>query len=63
MHLILTGANLSAVDAEKAGLVASIHPVAETLPYAISQAKIMSGWSRPMVYMAKELVNACKYNS
>lgn len=56
--MILTGESISAVEAEKAGLVASVHAVTETLPYAIKQAAIMASYSRPMVYMAKECVNA-----
>ncbi|KAG8875678.1 putative enoyl-CoA hydratase, mitochondrial [Tulasnella sp. 331] len=58
MHMILTGETISAGEAEKAGLVASVHAVAETLPYAIKQAAIMAKYSRPIIYMAKECINA-----
>jgi len=58
MHMVLTGETISAGEAEKAGLVASVHPVGETLQYAITQGNIMASYSRPMVYMAKESVKA-----
>lgn len=60
MHMVLTGQSISAVEAEKAGLVASVHPIGETLQYAISQAEIMAGYSSPILYMAKESVNKCE---
>ncbi|KAG8986996.1 putative enoyl-CoA hydratase, mitochondrial [Tulasnella sp. JGI-2019a] len=58
MHIILTGGTISAVEAERAGLVTSVHPVGETLQYAVKQATIMASYSRPMIYMAKECINA-----
>jgi len=57
MHMVLTGEPMSAAEAEKAGLVASVHAVEKTLQYAIKQAEIMARYSRPIVYMAKESVN------
>jgi len=57
MHMVLTGEAMSAVEAEKAGLVASVHPVGKTVGYAVEQAHIMANYSRPILYMAKESVN------
>ncbi|EIW81422.1 enoyl-CoA hydratase carnithine racemase [Coniophora puteana RWD-64-598 SS2] len=57
MHMILTGENMSATEAEKAGLVAKVLPVNEVLPAAIKAATTIAGYSRPVVAIAKEAVN------
>jgi len=57
MHMILTGENMSAAEAEKAGLVAKVLPVDEVLPAAIKAATTIACYSRPVVAMAKEAVN------
>eukprot|EP01113_Clastostelium_recurvatum_P019549 TRINITY_DN2304_c0_g1_i1.p1 TRINITY_DN2304_c0_g1~~TRINITY_DN2304_c0_g1_i1.p1 ORF type:complete len:296 (+),score=85.93 TRINITY_DN2304_c0_g1_i1:748-1635(+) len=58
MELILTGNNLSAQDAERAGLVARVVPAANLLEEAMKTANTIAGYSQPIVQMAKEAVNA-----
>ncbi|GAM25878.1 hypothetical protein SAMD00019534_090530 [Acytostelium subglobosum LB1] len=58
MELVLTGNNLTAVEAEKAGLVSRVVPVEELLPEAIKTAEKIASYSQLTVAMAKEAVNA-----
>ena len=57
MELILTGRTISAVEAEKAGLVARIVAADELLEDALKTAATIAGMSLPVVMMAKEAVN------
>ncbi|KAN0047943.1 hypothetical protein ACTA71_002332 [Dictyostelium dimigraforme] len=58
MELVLTGNNLSAVEAEKAGLVSKVVPVEELLTEATKMAEKIASYSQLTVAMAKEAVNA-----
>lgn len=60
MHMILTGENITAQEAAAAGLVAKVFDVEETIPCAIEYAQKMASFSKPVVAMAKEAVNAGK---
>ncbi|NKY89152.1 enoyl-CoA hydratase [Nocardia veterana] len=57
MDLILTGRNMDAEEAERAGLVARIVPAAELLPTAMQVAETIANMSLPSVMIAKEAVN------
>lgn len=57
MELVLTGAQLSAEDAEKAGLVCRIYPADELVDEAVKNASKIAGMSTPVAMMAKEAVN------
>ncbi len=57
MELILTGRTITAVEAEKAGLVARIVPADALLDDALKTAATIAGMSLPVVMMAKEAVN------
>jgi enoyl-CoA hydratase len=57
MDMCLTGRMMSAEEAERAGLVSRIFPVADVLEEARKIAKSIAEKSRPAVYMAKEAVN------
>ncbi len=58
MDLVLTGRMMNAEEAERAGLVARVVPVAELLNEALKAAQTIASMSRPAVLMAKEAVNA-----
>lgn len=58
MELILTGRTMDAAEAERAGLVARVVPVADLLDDAIATATTIASMSLPIAMMAKELVNA-----
>jgi enoyl-CoA hydratase len=58
MEMVLTGRMMDAAEAERAGLVSRVLPAAELLPEAIKAATKIAAFSRPMVFMAKEAVNA-----
>ncbi|KAN0015228.1 hypothetical protein ACTFIU_001554 [Dictyostelium citrinum] len=58
MELVLTGNNLTAVEAEKAGLVSKVVPVEELLTEATKMAEKIASYSQLTVAMAKEAVNA-----
>ncbi|MEM9707190.1 MAG: enoyl-CoA hydratase-related protein [Pseudomonadota bacterium] len=57
MDLILTGRNISAVDAEAAGLVARVLPLESLLETALAAAETIAGYSAPVVEAAKDCVN------
>ena len=57
MEMVLTGRMMDAAEAERAGLVSRILPLAELLPEAIRAAETIAKLSRPSVLMAKESVN------
>ncbi|NYZ12917.1 enoyl-CoA hydratase [Azospirillum sp. RWY-5-1] len=57
MEMCLTGRNMDAAEAERAGLVSRIVPVAELVDEAVKVAERIAKLSRPIVMMAKESVN------
>jgi enoyl-CoA hydratase len=57
MDLVLTARQMDAAEAERAGLVSRIVPLADLLPEALKAAAKIAGFSRPAVFMAKEAVN------
>ncbi|GBG30357.1 Enoyl-CoA hydratase, mitochondrial [Hondaea fermentalgiana] len=58
MELVLTGNMMSAQEAEAKGLVARIYPVEDLVDEALKMARQISSFSKPIVQMAKEAVNA-----
>merc|ERR1711879_776959 len=57
MALILTGRNMSAAEAEKAGLVAEVVPHDQLLPTAMKMAEEIASMGRLSTILAKEAVN------
>lgn len=57
MDLVLTGRNLGAEEAERAGLVSRIVPADELIDEALKVAATIAGMSTPIATMAKETVN------
>ena len=57
MDLVLTGRMMDAAEAERAGLVSRVVPLAQLLPEALAAAELINGMSGPSVMMAKECVN------
>ncbi|WP_036590687.1 enoyl-CoA hydratase [Oceanospirillum maris] len=57
MEMCLTGRMMDAEEAERAGLVSRILPVAELEAEALKVASKIAKLSQPIVYMAKEAVN------
>ncbi|MEU1523341.1 enoyl-CoA hydratase [Nocardia rhamnosiphila] len=57
MDLVLTGRNMDAEEAERAGLVARIVPAAELLDTALEVAATIASMSLPVAMIAKEAVN------
>lgn len=57
MDLILTGRNMGAEEAERAGLVARVVPAAELQSTALQAAETIAGMSLPSVMIAKEAVD------
>ena len=57
MDMCLTGRTIGAEEAERAGLVSRIVPVADLLTEALAIASTIAGFSSPVVMMAKESVN------
>lgn len=58
MEMILTGRNMDAAEAERAGLVSRIVPADQLLDDALKTADRIASMSRPVTMMAKEAVNA-----
>ena len=58
MDMVLTGRMMDAGEAERAGLVSRVVPADEVLDTARSIAAKIAGYSRPIVMMAKEAVEA-----
>ncbi len=57
MDMILTGRMMDAAEAERAGLVARVVPVAELMTTALAVAERIAALSLPAVMMAKESIN------
>ncbi|WP_280417777.1 enoyl-CoA hydratase [Nocardia carnea] len=57
MDLVLTGRNMDAEEAERAGLVSRIVPAAELLDTALEVAGTIASMSLPVAMIAKEAVN------
>lgn len=57
MDLVLTGRNMDAEEAERAGLVSRIVPAAELLDTAAEVAETIASMSLPVAMIAKEAVN------
>lgn len=57
MEMCLTGRQMDAEEAERAGLVARIIPAAELVDEAIKTAEKIASMSQPIAMMAKEGVN------
>lgn len=57
MEMCLTGRMMDASEAERAGLVSRVVPLAELLPEALKVATIISERSIPIVMMTKESLN------
>ncbi|MGB0468264.1 MAG: enoyl-CoA hydratase-related protein [Pontibacterium sp.] len=63
MELCLTGRMMDAAEAESAGLVSRIVPVAELMETALKTARKIAANSRPAVMMIKEAVNLAQETS
>ena len=57
MEMCLTGRMMDANEAERAGLVSRIVPVADLVEEAVKTAQTIAGFSRQSVLMTKEAVN------
>lgn len=57
MEMVLTGRNMDAAEAERAGLVSRVVPVAELIDEAVKTAQKIADLSMPVVMVAKETVN------
>ncbi|NGP06697.1 enoyl-CoA hydratase [Rhodococcus sp. 14C212] len=57
MDMCLTGRNMDAEEAERAGLVSRIVPAAELFDVALEAATTVAAMSLPVAMMAKEAVN------
>ena len=57
MDMCLTGRMMDAAEAERAGLVSRVVPLAELVDEAVRVATDIAGMSQPIVMMAKECVN------
>lgn len=58
MDMCLTGRMMDAEEAERAGLVSRVYPVADLKDEAIKIAQTIASLSRPVVRLAKDSVNA-----
>ncbi|WP_370695343.1 enoyl-CoA hydratase [Patulibacter sp.] len=57
MEMCLTGRNMKAEEAERAGLVARIVPADDLIADALKTAATIAGMSKPIAQMTKEAVN------
>jgi len=57
MDMVLTGRNMDAAEAERAGLVSRVVPAAVLLEEAMSAAQKIAGMSLPVTMLAKESLN------
>jgi enoyl-CoA hydratase len=57
MEMVLTGRMMDAAEAERAGLVARVVPLAELMNEAMKTAETIASLSLPSVMVAKEAVN------
>lgn len=57
MEMVLTGRNMDAEEAERAGLVSRVVPLSDILDDAIKTATRISSMSMPVAMIAKESVN------
>src|SRR5205085_7004520 len=57
MEMCLTGRNMDAAEAERAGLVSRVVPLADLLSEATKAAQKIAGQSLPIVMMTKESIN------
>jgi enoyl-CoA hydratase len=57
MDLILTGRMMDASEAERAGVVSRVVPVADLMAEALKTAETIASMSLPSVLAAKEAVN------
>jgi len=57
MEMCLTGRNMEAEEAERAGLVSRVVPLADLLPEAVKAAQKIACASLPIVMMTKETIN------
>ena len=57
MDMVLTARMMDAAEAERAGLVSRVVPLAELLDTALAAAATICGFSGPSVLMAKEAIN------
>jgi enoyl-CoA hydratase len=57
MEMVLTGRMMDAAEAERAGLVVRVVPLAELMSEAMKTAKTIASMSLPSVMVAKEAVN------
>jgi len=64
MELVLTGNQLSAEEAEKAGLVSKVIQGNndKVVEEAVKLGEQIASYSQPVIQMAKEAVNKCKQN-
>jgi enoyl-CoA hydratase len=58
MEMVLTGRTMGAEEAERAGLVARVLPVAGLMEDALATAATIAAMSKPIALLAKETVNA-----
>ena len=57
MEMCLTGRTMDAAEAERAGLVSRVVPVADLIDEAMKAAETIAKLSRPATLMAKEAIN------
>jgi len=57
MEMCLTGRNMDAAEAERAGLVSRVVPAAELMAEAMKAARIIAERSVPIAMMTKETIN------
>ncbi|KAF8335866.1 enoyl-CoA hydratase/isomerase [Cantharellus anzutake] len=60
MDLVLTGRMITGEEALEWGVVARVLPDDQVLAVAVEAARTIASYSRPMVYLAKEAINAAE---